>query len=187
MGRRGPKPEPAAVKEAKGNSARRPIGKDPKVSGTVAKASDVKPPAWLKGDGLKFWKDMAPRLAAQKLLTATDVWTFARYCINFARWLEANRFLDAQKTTDGTSVHYDTDTGYERIRAAMAVSMRLEPLLERAEDRFGLNPAERQRIFAARAASPNPDLFNPAGGQRPDRQPPNQPTPDQRSPVGLLN
>ncbi len=181
MGRRGPKPEPAAIKIAKGNPSRRPVGEDP---APMFGAAKVTPPAWLKKGGLAVWKRLAPRVTALKLLTQTDAETFARYCRNFARWLEANAAIDK----DGMS--YATDTGYERIRVAMMVSIRLEPLLERAEDRFGLNPAERQRIFAARSAMPAGDLF---GGQAQPARPSGtgQPDPARRpgagEPVGFLN
>lgn len=161
MGRRGPKPEPASVKKQKGNPGRRPIGEDPELSAAEADSSEnaaalsapatsgksVRPPDWLEGHGLQIWQRLAPRLQQMRLLGTADVETFARYCRNFARWLDANAKLDEL----GSPV-YETETGYERMRAAMMVSLRLEPVLERIEDRFGLNPAERQRIFAQRAA-----------------------------------
>ncbi len=63
MGRRGPKPEPASVKWAKGNPGRRPIGKAPAISrAEVEPVLKVAAPAWLKGEGLKVWKRLAPRL-----------------------------------------------------------------------------------------------------------------------------
>jgi phage terminase small subunit len=49
-----------------------------------------------------------------------------------------------------------------RAHPAFIVADRLERQLLAAEDRFGLNPAERQRLYAARSASPDPatrDLF----------------------------
>jgi P27 family predicted phage terminase small subunit len=97
MGRRGPKPEPASVKLAKGKSGRRPIGVDPSVeeqAKAVASAGQIKPPAWLKTGGLVVWNRLAPRLIAQKLLFQIDAETFARYCKNFARWLDMQKRLD---------------------------------------------------------------------------------------------
>ncbi len=181
MGRRGPKPEPASVKQAKGNPSRRPIGKDPAPVAPVA-SGKVSPPTWLKKGGLRVWKRLAPRLEAMKLLGAADAETFARYCRNFARWIEVNEYLDSQ----GSTV-YETETGYERVRAAMTVSVRLEPILERIEDRFGLNPSERQRIFAARAATASPDLFGPAKPDAPTTAPAATKGDEHGSPVGFLN
>lgn len=175
MGRRGPHSEPAAIKKAKGNSGRRKIGEDPAPS-AVAVVS-VKPPSWLKGRAKRVWSSIAPDIIGKKLLTQTDAATFARYCVNFARWLDANDYINNQ------GAHYSTDTGYDRVRSAMVISLRLDPILERVEDRFGLNPAERQRIFAARAAQPAGagDLF-PSGTSAPK----GKPAEDDTSPLGYL-
>lgn len=182
---RGRRSDPAAVKRAKGNPGRRPIGDDPKLAEDTAVASELKTvvpeaPVWLKKRALQIWKKLAPRLTQQRLLTPTDAWTFAKYCRNYARWLEANEWLDKN------GMHYETDTGYDRVRSMMMISIRLEPILERAEDRFGLNPAERQRIFAARAnaGAGVGDLFAP---QATKGQAPASPPRGEGSPIGLLN
>lgn len=184
MGRRGPKPEPASVKIAKGNSGRRPIGADP--APEVDASNEVVPPSWLKGEGLDVWNRLAPRLVALKLLSPTDVETFGRYCRNFARWLKMQKTLDAEGET------YESESAHgklKRAHPAFLIADRLDRKLESVEDRFGLNPAERQRIFAARAAAGAPgDLF---GGARPaasEKRP--TPTPEPAKPnsaVGFLN
>ncbi|WDI31603.1 phage terminase small subunit P27 family [Hyphococcus flavus] len=182
MAKRGPTPQPAAIKEAKGTS-RRPIGKDPIAAVADQKAKVTKPSWMAKKKGGEIWDRLAPKLIRLKLLSDADVDTFARYCRNYQRWLDVNKFLDDNGT------HYETETGYDRIRSAMMISLRLEPVLERTEDRFGLNPAERQRIFAARAAQGVPgDLFGAAGdGAKPPTQD-KKPEAGERSPtVGFLN
>lgn len=167
MGRRGPKPEPAAVKLQKGSS-RRPVGADPQEDGEEsARASRIAAPAWLKNDGLKVWDRLAPRLSQMKLLASIDAETFARYCRNFARWLKM------QKTLDDEGETYESESAHgklKRAHPAFLIADRLERQLASAEASFGLNPAERQRIFAARAAAATggsyPDLFgNPADQQ----------------------
>ena len=185
MGRRGPKPDPASVKEAKGNSARRPIGKDP-VEQSGKAAGKVAHPPWLKGEGLKIWRRMAPTLIARKLLSSADVDTFGRYCRNYARWLKMQATMDKEGET------YESESAHgklKRAHPAFMISDRLERMMLTIEDRFGLNPAERQRMFAARASQPLPtDLFGDAS-DKPDASAPGKaPThkaPD--SPVGLLN
>jgi P27 family predicted phage terminase small subunit len=149
MARRGPKPEPAAVKEAKGKPGRRPIGHDP-VTELVAKVTSVTPPTWLKTEGLKVWQRLAPRLTSLKLLSVTDAETFGRYCRNFARWMKM------QKRLDDMGEIYEIETASGKVRRAdpaFLIGDRLERQLVSAEALFGLNPAERQRIFAARAAA----------------------------------
>jgi P27 family predicted phage terminase small subunit len=178
---RGPKPEPAEVKKQKGNPSRRRIGADP-VAPELSTAG-LKPPEWLTGEGRKTWDRLAPRLVLLKLLTPVDAEAFGRYCRNLARWLKMQRVLDREGET------YETESAHgsmKRGHPAFLISDRLERQLLAAEDRFGLNPAERQRLFAARSVTPDPanDLF----GKRPpapagELQLPLKPT----GPIGLLN
>ena len=184
MGRRGPHTEPAAVKKAKGNPGRRKIGEDPPADAHIKQPplAAVSAPKFLKKAALRIWKERAPHALAMRLMTENDAYAFARYCMNFARWLDANKYLDEEGS------HYNTETGYDRVRSAMMISLRLDPVLERAEDRFGLNPAERQRIFAQRAALPPGfgDLFGaPADGEKPGEDAPNT-DPGGASPIGYL-
>lgn len=182
MGRRGPKPEPAAIKEQKGSS-RRPIGSDP-VAASVA-AARVEAPAWLKNDGLTIWKRLAPRLIAMNLLGQTDAETFARYCRNFARWFKMQKVLDKEgETYESESPHGK----YKRAHPAYMIADRLERQLTAAEANFGLNPAERQRIFAARAAAAaggHGDLFDRPASSSPSAANKTEPA-QAKSAVGFL-
>lgn len=183
MGRRGPKPEPAAVKIAKGNPGNRPIGVVPEAAAPV---KTVAPPVWLKDEGLDVWKRLAPMLAAMNILTKIDAWTFGRYCRNFARWLKMNERLDDM----GEIYEIQTASGnVRRNDPAYLIADRLERQLAAAEAAFGLNPAERQRLFAARAAAgAQGTLF--AGQQVPESpsgRAQREPKPEGKSPLGLLN
>jgi P27 family predicted phage terminase small subunit len=121
------------------------------------------------------------------LITSVDVTTFARYCRNFARWLKMQRTLD-----DNTETYrVETASGVvHRARPEFLIADRLERQLMSAEDRFGLNPAERQRIMAARAQTGvSGDLFA-ANVVREERENPMEsPThgPSGQGPIGLLN
>jgi P27 family predicted phage terminase small subunit len=180
---RGPKPEPASVKLAKGNSSRRPIGVDPEPQDDMSHA--IAAPAWLKGPGLETWDRLAPRLVSLKLLGPADVETFARYCRNFARWLKMQKVLDEEGET------YESESAHgklKRAHPAFLISDRLDRKLESVEDRFGLNPAERQRIFAARAARV-PDAGDLFGRAPTPSKPgaPSTPRPMKRPAIGFLN
>lgn len=186
MTKRGPKPQSAAVKEAKGNPGRRPVGKDPALTSDItvpAKASaKIIAPTWLKGGGKRVWDRLAPRLFGIKILTQVDADTFARYCRNFARW------LDLQNAVDKEGSYYGTETGFSRPHPAMMLILRLEPILERTEDRFGLNPAERQRLFAQRAAQGIPtDLFSNDDGKSDSQPKPKSYDLEKSSAIGTLN
>lgn len=191
MGRRGPKPEPAAVKEAKGKPGRRPIGSDPVPETAQPVRIDV--PDWLAGGGLEVWQRLAPRLTALKLLTPTDAETFARYCKNFARWLMMQKRLDDM----GEIYEIETASGVvRRADPAFVIGDRLERQLVSAEAVFGLNPAERQRIYAGRAAGAGAgagdrDLFGnphtPANSGKGKGAAANAPAPSRpKSAVGFL-
>lgn len=185
MGRPGPKPEPASVKKAKGNPGRRPIGADAETLAPVP-AGGVVPPPWLKGDGLGIWQRRAPHLVAMRLLTQTDAEAFGRYCRNFARWLNMQKAMDDVGETYVTESQHGT---MRRLTPEFMASDRLERLLAAAEDRFGLNPAERQRIMAQRANANLGDLF---GAPQPAAKAPAQPAAKDAppakttSPIGVL-
>ena len=177
----GRKPAPAVVKEAKGNPGRRRVGADPVVSSS--QTGGVAPPVWLKGDGLKVWARLAPNVARLKLLTPVDAESFARYCRNLSRWLKMQDVLDKEGET------YESESAHgklKRAHPAFLIGDRLARLLESQEAVFGLNPAERQRIFAARSMTPDPagDLFGP---RRDEPVSPDAPAPASIGPVGLLN
>jgi P27 family predicted phage terminase small subunit len=147
------------------------------------------PPKWLKKEGLRIWMRLAPPLRDRKLLTQADGETFARYCRNFARWLK----MQAEVDKDGEAYESESQWGkLKRVNPAFLISDRLERQLLAIEDRFGLNPAERQRIFAARAAGAPGDLFaapQPQPEKRSDdaAAQPTQPAEPEQGPIGFLN
>lgn len=196
MGRRGPKPEPAAIKQKKGNPGHRPIGEDPvlpvgEISSSSADALIVSPPAWLgEGKGLEEWQRLAPRLSSLKLLTRTDAETFGRYCRSLARWLQMQRLIDEQ----GLTRHVVSNHGeWDRPHPLLLPCDRLEVRLQAFEATFGLNPADRQRIFAARATHPDPGTLDFFGDAKPRPQSqasaplPKAAKQGDGGPIGLLN
>lgn len=186
MSRRGPHPQPASVKRQRASS-RRPVVEDAPAEIVGVEVGGVKAPSWLKADGLLIWNRLAPVLSQAKLLTVADAETFGRYCRNFATWLRAQLVLDK----DGITYMVKTASGdVHRPRPEFLIADRVERQLLAAEDRFGLNPAERQRIFAARAATPGADdLFGNRQGERRSGDPATPPAEPARpivGPVGML-
>jgi len=183
-GRRGPAPEPAAVKKAKGNSGRRPIktaameeAANEAVAAIDAGHKEIAPPVWLNEPGQRIWSEIAPRLSAMKILQSIDANTFGRYCQDFGRWVQLQQVLDKEGTTyESESPHGK----YTRSHPAFMQADRLNRSLMVMESGFALNPADRQRLFAARAQAANaPGLFD--SPTSPDGKP------NERSPIGLLN
>jgi P27 family predicted phage terminase small subunit len=170
---------------------RSPQRKHPAAPEIAVPADGLQPPKWLKQEALGIWKRLAPPLRASKLLAQADVEAFARYCRNFARWLKMQKDLDKE----GEAYESEGQWGkLKRVNPSFLIADRIERQLLAAEDRFGLNPAERQRIFAARAAAGAPlDLFGSSQSQveRRANDPAAQPTqpaePEDEQLVGYLN
>jgi P27 family predicted phage terminase small subunit len=148
-------------------------------------------PSWLKGESLKIFQRMAPMLRNMKLLTEADAPAFARYCKHYARWLDLQKRLDKH----GDIYEIETASGVvRRADPAFVMADRLDRMLLAIEDRFGLNPAERQRIMAARAnTGATSDLFGGAPGKDADRRSDDPASPAAPAaepidgPIGLLN
>ncbi|MEN6535630.1 MAG: phage terminase small subunit P27 family [Bryobacteraceae bacterium] len=186
MGRRGPKPQPAGVKDQKApiRSKQRKTAKAAQPGAPAAGAA----PSWMKGEALKIFQRMAPMLRNMKLLTEADAPAFARYCKHYARWLELQKRLDKQ----GDIYEIETASGVvRRADPAFVMADRLDRMLLAIEDRFGLNPAERQRIMAARAnTGATGDLFGSKEPERREGDPAAPATPaaePTEGPIGLLN
>lgn len=218
-GRRGPAPAPAEVRKAKG-SGKRPIGTEemeaqaraagaglPAGAGSAdsppegaggagdtpaAAVAAIEPPHWLNANGREVWQRLAPRLASMRILQHIDADAFGRYCQNFGRWVK----LQARLDTEGETYQSESPHGtYTRANPAFMIADRLDRALERAEASFALNPADRQRLFAARAAAGagagGADLFgnpNPAGaGGKPGAPAADAGDDQPKRPVGFLN
>lgn len=207
-GRRGPAPQPAKVKKAKGNPGKRPIltdeieaeaelagaggaglrdGDSVGGGGGSSAFPSMAPPEWLNEDGLVVWDRIAPRLQSMKILQHIDADTFGRYCQNFGRWVRLQKRLDKEGET------YEADTAhgkYIKANPAFMMASRLDRELMMQEQNFALNPADRQRLFAARAAAAGAggaDLFGAAGGAGRGEKTPDAGSGEERGPIGMLN
>lgn len=173
---RGRNPQPAAIKEAKGNPGKRPIAKETDIR-DLAKGA----PNWLTDKAaLAIWAELHGELTRIKLLRATDANAFARYCRNVAHWIAVTKVLAEEGDTYVTETKHGT---MRRINPSFIIQERIERRLVDAEDRLGLNPAARQRILQQMASSAQqlqlPIEGSEAGkGNDAPRRPP--------SPVGLF-
>jgi P27 family predicted phage terminase small subunit len=184
---RGPKPQSAEVKRAKGNPGRRRLVDAPPSLQGLAMA----PPPRLALDARKIWTQLAPELGRLNFLRESDRPAFERYCEHLAKWWEMTRALRKEGMTYFSKSDHNPD-GLYRVNPKFLIRERLEKRLEVLEDRFGLTPAARQQILH-RAAMQTPQL--PAGGlfggdqadaSNPDQPPPSAPA-GEANPIGLLN
>lgn len=181
---RGRKPKPAAVREQLEpvRSRRKPKAEE----AAPVLVAGVAPPKSVKGFALELWNKLAPQLILAKLLGPADVQAFARYCRLSARW------EDAEGTLDKEGLTYESESAHgklKRAHPAAMLSMRYSRELLSLESQFGLLPAERQRIMAARAQTGvSGDLFAQAPKTDAPSEPAPRPDPAPRgSPIGMLN
>lgn len=180
---RGPKPEPAEVKRAKGNPGRRRLP-DATADATADLVSTAAPSELAK-DAQAIWSRIAPELARLRFLRETDRGAFSRYCEHLAKWWELTKALRKEGETYLSTSDHNPD-GLMRVNPKFLIRERIEKRLEVLEDRFGLSPAARQQIlqrFAAGYAPPPPGgMFD----QPPAVATPEAPPRPAASPVGLL-
>ena len=146
---RGRRPIPAAQKQAMGNPGKRPIVDLPNIGPDDAYVL-LTPPEYLDETALEVWKRLGPNLRSTKLLRATDVNAFGRYCYYVSAWLKAAKaFQNATMVTVTKSKHVKM----ERLTKWLDAVILLEKKVVDLEDRLGLSPAARQRVAGAAASS----------------------------------
>lgn len=177
--------QPAAVKEAKGNPGRRRIAKE----GPAAAISSIAPPSGLKVGPRRIWERLAPELAGMRILRPSDLTAFRRYCVFVYKWAQVEPMLLGAKATVTTVSAHNPD-GLERKSQALLVALMLDKRLSEIEDRFGLNPAARQRLMLQMAQQGALPL---QGGAQPTGEPKDsmplpmvEKTELPESPIGLL-
>lgn len=150
---RGPKPEPAEIKAAKGNPGHRTLAPTPEAVPALAHGA----PEFLTDEGLAIWQHLQPLMASLRFVRETDRLTLGRYCDQFALWLKMRRQVEEQGATVTTSSAHVQDM--LRVNPAFRAMMSLEDKLTAFEDRFGLSPAARQSLLTRMAsAGANPQL-----------------------------
>lgn len=186
---RGRKPDPAAIKAAKGNPGRRPIAVEPspeeddgldrdlELEATEVEDAKVTAPQWLntsdlKTDAAKFisaltddiWRELHGALVGLNLLKSTDENAFARYCRYMAEWIYWTRTLDRE------GAYYITTSPHvgelKRPHPAFRFRKDVEQSLKELGGELGLTPAARQGIFQ-RLAHRQPPVDEAAGRSAP--------------------
>lgn len=184
MGRR---PDPAAVKAAKApvRSKRGRSPSQPELALDQVPEARLRVPAGIKGRAAEIWQKIAPKLRDVRLMAETDEHVIARYCRNYAKWEQLRDGLDRRGYTyDAVST---SGARLRRLDPAFLAADRLERQLLAIEDRFGMNPAERQRIMAGRAAPARGELpFGGQPGQDDLAAPPAPAAEPEDSPIGFL-
>lgn len=153
MGRRGPPPEPTALKLLRGNPGKRAINHDePKLA-----PSDAKPPKGLTGRALGVWKEHASDLIAAGVLKAPDRLVFRTFCELVAEVEKYTRLCGKVGAENASRLGYP-----KRLDVLRRQQREYSSIL-------GLNPSARSAIKATPADKPGDDtadfLFG-ANGKR---------------------
>ena len=107
MAIRGRKPKPIALRKLEGNPGKRPLVKKVvnfNVIERLLKATKIGKkenaplcPTWLSEKARQEWRRVAPILKRLGLLQVIDRTALAGYCQAYARWREAEEFIEAKE------------------------------------------------------------------------------------------
>ena len=143
MGKRGPRPTPSKILEARGSWRAGTNEAEPQPE----QAINVKPPSWLKAEARGFWIALVPELERLGLLTKIDLAALSRYCTAWAQWREAEKFI----AENGFVYTIKDDKGKAKCVVQwpqVGIANRLSAQLLRLEQEFGLTPSARTRVAA---------------------------------------
>jgi len=105
---------------------------------TSAALSAPKPPSWLSRDAKAEWKRVIPLLIERRILTEADMATFANYC------LQIGRIIEAQRTIDAEGMFFDGTSGPKR-HPAVGVQNDAATQARQLAAELGLTPVSRSR------------------------------------------
>lgn len=139
--RSGPPPHPTALKVLRGNPGKRALNKDePQPTGKA------KCPEWLGAYGRQHWDEVAPMLERMGVLTDADANALGDMCLAYQKWMEA---VDLERE-HGTYVK--AQSGFPVTAPWVAAGERQREIWRKIQQEFGMTPAARSRVTAAKPA-----------------------------------
>ena len=142
--RSGPPPTPTKLKLLRGNPGKRAIKKN---EPQPKSASSVKCPAWLSTEAKKVWRRTAPKLRGLGLLTEVDGDALAAYCQTYARWKEAELFIE--KNGAAYAIRDEKDRiRYMQQFPQVSIARALLQQVRGYQQEFGMTPSARVRLAA---------------------------------------
>jgi P27 family predicted phage terminase small subunit len=137
MGRRGPRPEPTALKLLKGNPGKRPLNaREPKPA--LARPD---PPPHLDDEGRREWDRLIEELEVHGLITKLDRAAFAGYCLAWSRWVDAE-----VKLREFGAVLKSPTKGFPILSPYFTIANIAMKQMHAFLCEFGMSPASRTRI-----------------------------------------
>jgi P27 family predicted phage terminase small subunit len=139
MGKRGPAPQPTALKLVRGETRPSRVNKNEPKPPLAAK---VEPPEYLDEEALDVWAQLAPSMIARGVLTAWDVNQFAAYCAAVVHHRRAVKIVNLQ----GVMRLGGGEDAVEVKHPAMQIVRDQAQLMVTLGGRFGLTPSDRSSI-----------------------------------------
>jgi P27 family predicted phage terminase small subunit len=146
MGRRGPRPEPTALKILKGNPGKRSLNLNEPEPPNV---KDLKPPEWLDKRAKEEWYRLVPILSDMGLFTELDVFCLSRYCSTVSLWnqvAEMSQNSELIYEVKKENKMGETYTSHYRERPELSIMLKLSSDLLKYEKEFGMTPAARSGL-----------------------------------------
>jgi P27 family predicted phage terminase small subunit len=139
MGRRGPRPQPTALKMLRGNPGRRPLNdREPQHAALMS----LDAPENLTGDARVEWDRVVEALTSAGQVTEVDRGTLIAYCLKFGQWQE----LEAEAKKHPFIVR--APSGYPIPNPAIGMANRCFALMLKAAAELGITPSSRSRVIA---------------------------------------
>ena len=138
MATRGRKPKSTAVKVLEGNPGKRPLNMFKPTPEKIAPEC----PSWLNDEAKAEWNRLVDKMVELGTLTEMDMAAFAGYCQSYARWKEAEEFIEKH----GTIVK--TPSGYWQQVPQVSIAQTNLKLMLKFCSEFGLTPSSRSRMIA---------------------------------------
>lgn len=138
MGRRGPKPQPTALKVERGNPGKRALPADE----PVLQAGPREVPKGMTGRAREEWLRLVDELTDKGVLTIGDLRCFEQYCYLVADVEKARALVEKTGLEDALALKYDRYVD------------RLQSQLARHEAQLGLTPSARSAVKSAKPADP---------------------------------
>ena len=158
MGRRGPKPTPTAILQARGSwraNANPAEPMPPKGSPSVPSEVRADP------DAMRTWRRVLPKLEGAGVITPLDGEALGHYCMLHAMRDRAHRALrDLRSANPGKPVE-QTETGQKIVRQVLDIGRAMKSI----EAEFGMTPSARSRIVLPSDRTKdakNKDAYSPA-------------------------
>lgn len=129
MPRGGHNAKPTALKVLEGNLRKDRLKNEPKPRPIAPKC-----PSWLDKEAKKIWRQLAPKLEKQGLLTENDGPLFSAYCEAYSRW---------KRTTEALRGMDPADPAYRKVAITAEKALHEMRLIGQE---FGLSPASRSRL-----------------------------------------